>query len=145
MEMEFMVYNLVFVMKMSVYTIWLVLPKGRASAISFYGWGSDRRRESESESETISSLWITHSRNQTSPKPIIYINIWIYYCWSTVNLITIHESLVSLAFTALPRITADDCHNTEQSLLFSLKPRLILYSNESCHTSRADTICAVSL
>ena len=39
MEMEFMVYNLVFIMKMTVYTIWLVLPKGRASAVSFYGWG----------------------------------------------------------------------------------------------------------
>ena len=34
-----MVYNLVFIMKMTVYTIWLVLLKGRASAISFYGWG----------------------------------------------------------------------------------------------------------
>ena len=34
-----MVHNLVFIMKMSVYTIWLVLAKGRASAISFYGWG----------------------------------------------------------------------------------------------------------
>ena len=47
--------------------------------------------------------------------------------------------------TALPRITADDCHKSEQLLLLSLKPRLILYSNESCHTSRADTICAVNL
>ena len=45
MEMEFMVYNLVFIMKMTVYTIWLVLLKGRASAISFYGWVSDRRRD----------------------------------------------------------------------------------------------------
>ena len=145
MEMEFMVYNLVFVMKMTVYTIWLMWPKGRASAISFYGWGSDRRRESESESETISSLWITHSRNQTSPKPIIYINIWIYYCWSTVNLITIHESLVSLAsprFRALPPTSVINQSNRYYS---HIKPRLILYSNESCHTSRADTICAVSL
>ena len=48
METEFMVYNLVFIMKMTVYTIWLVLLKGRASAISFYGWVSDIRRESES-------------------------------------------------------------------------------------------------
>ena len=38
MEMDFMVYNSVFIMKMTVYTIWLVLLKGRASAISFYGW-----------------------------------------------------------------------------------------------------------
>ena len=34
-----MVYKLVFIMKMTVYTILLVLLKGRASAISFYGWG----------------------------------------------------------------------------------------------------------
>ena len=39
METVFMVYNLVFVMKMTVYTICLVLLKGRASAISFYSWG----------------------------------------------------------------------------------------------------------
>lgn len=37
MEMEFIVYNLVFVMKMTVYTIWLMWLKGRASAMSFYG------------------------------------------------------------------------------------------------------------
>ena len=37
-----MVYNLVCIMKMTVYTIWLVCLKGRASAISFYGLGSDR-------------------------------------------------------------------------------------------------------
>ena len=49
-----MVYNLVFVMKMTVYTIWLVCLKGRASAISFYGWISSGRRESESE--TLGSL-----------------------------------------------------------------------------------------
>ena len=48
METDFMVYKLVFIMKMTVYTIWLVLLKGRASAISFYGWVSDRRRESKS-------------------------------------------------------------------------------------------------
>ena len=71
-----------------------------------------------------------------------YLNLWLlvnresYYSLRTYN----HPGI-----TALPRITADDCHNTEQSLLFSLKPRLILYSNEFCHTSRADTICAVSL
>ena len=54
------------------------------------------------------SLVVYNSRNQTSPKPIIYVDIWIYDCWSTVNLITVHEPMVSLAFTALPRITADD-------------------------------------
>ena len=45
------------------------------------------------ESESLGSLWITHSRNQTSPKPIIYVDIWIYDCWSTVNLIIIHTPL----------------------------------------------------
>ena len=38
METVFMVYNLVCIMKMTVYTIWLVCLKGRASAISFYGF-----------------------------------------------------------------------------------------------------------
>lgn len=59
------------------------------------------------ESET---LVVSNSRNQTSPKPIIYVDIWIYDCWSTVNLITIHihHYLVSLAsprFRALPPTT----------------------------------------
>ena len=67
--------------------------------------------------------WCLYSRNQTSPKSIIYVDIWIYDCWSTVNLITVHEPMVSLAFTALQRITADDRHNhnTEQPLLLSYK------------------------
>ena len=37
--------------------------------------------------------WCLYSRNQSSPKPIIYVDIWIYDCWSTVNLITIHTAL----------------------------------------------------
>ena len=65
------------------------------------------------EFESLGSLWITrdvYSRNQTSPKPIIYVDIWIYFygCWSTVNPITVHEPLVSLAsprFRALPPTT----------------------------------------
>ena len=60
------------------------------------------------ESEAVSSLRITHSRRHISPKPIIYVDIWIYDCWSTVNLITVHEPLVSLAsprFRALPPTT----------------------------------------
>ena len=72
------------------------------------------------------SLIVSNSRNQTSPKPIIYIDIWIYDCWSTVNPSTVHEPFVSLAFLALPRITAD-CHNIEQTLLLSLKPRIIAF------------------
>ena len=144
-----MVYNLVFIMKMTVYTIWLVCLKGRASAVSFYGWGFWVDVVNLKHSVRYESLVVSNSRNQTSPKPIIYVVIWIYFYdgWSTVNLITVHEPIVSLAFTALPRITADYQHNIniEQPLLLSLKPRLILYSNESCHTSRADTICAVSL
>ena len=144
MEMEFMVYNLVFVMKMSVYTIWLVLPKGRASAISFYGWWVSSGRR---ESETLGSLWITHSKKQTSPKPIIYVDIWIYDCWSAVNPITVHEPIVSLAsprFRALPPTTVIIIIQSNR-YCSHIKPRLILYSNESCHTSRADTICAVNL
>ena len=117
--------------------------RGAPAPFHFMIGSSSGRRESE----TLGSLWITHSIRHISPKPFIYVVIWIYDCWSTVNPIKVHEPLVSLAFTALPRITADDCHNhnTEQPLLLSLKPRLILYSNESCHTSCADTICAVNL
>ena len=51
-------------------------------------WLSDRRRDRltiktrvltfRRESEILGSLRITHSRNQSSPKPIIYVDIWIY-------------------------------------------------------------------
>ena len=71
--------------------------------------------------------WCFYSRRHISPKPIIYVDIWIYDCWSSVNPITVHEPLVSLAFTALPRITADDCHNTEQPLLLSLIQTNIIF------------------
>ena len=72
METVFMVYKLVFVIKMTVYSIWLMLLKGRASAISFCGWWvSSGRRASE-------ALVMSNSRNQSSPKPIIYVDIWIY-------------------------------------------------------------------
>ena len=46
-----------------------------ASAPFHFMVGSSSGRH---ESETLGSLWITHSRNQTSPKPIIYVDIWIY-------------------------------------------------------------------
>lgn len=84
--------------------------RGRASAISFYGWGSDIRRESE----VLGSLWITHGTfiRETRLHPSqLYVDIWIYFydCWSTVNPITVHiPSLVSLAsprFRALPLTT----------------------------------------
>ena len=88
-----MVYNLVFVMKMTVYTIWLVLPKGRASAISFYGWGFEWTSWIWNTRFVMNNSWCLYSRNQTSPKPIIYVDIWIYDCWSTVNLITVHTPL----------------------------------------------------
>ena len=63
------------------------------------------------ESETLGSLWITrdvYSRRHISPNPIIYVDIWIYNFYSTVNPITVHEPLVSLAsprFRALPPTT----------------------------------------
>ena len=91
------------------------------------------------------SFVVPNSRRHISPKPIIYVVIWIYDCWSTVNPIKVHEPLVSLAsprFRALPPTTVIIQSNHYCS---HIKPRLILYSNESCHTSRADTICAVSL
>ena len=52
--------------------------------------------------------WCLYSRRHISPKPIIYVDIWIYDCWSTVNQITVHEPMVSLAsprFRALPPTT----------------------------------------
>ena len=78
--------------------------RGASAPFHFMVGSSSGRRESE----TLGSLWITHSRNQTSPKPIIYVVIWIYDCWSTVNPIKVHEPLVSLAsprFRALPPTT----------------------------------------
>ena len=73
-----MVYNLVFIMKMTVYTIWLVCLKGRASAISFYGWGFRVDVVNLKHSVRYESLVVSNSINQTSPKPIIYVDIWIY-------------------------------------------------------------------
>ena len=58
--------------------------------------------------------WCLYLRNQSSPKPIIYVDIWIYDCWSTVNPITVHENIWSAwhspRFRALPPTT-----NTIQS------------------------------
>ena len=75
------------------------------------------------ESETVGSLWITHSRRHISPKPIIYVDIWIY---NFVNCESYYSSRTygQPGITALPRITADDRHNhnTEQTLLLSLNP-----------------------
>ena len=53
--------------------------------------------------------------------------LWLGFRVDVVNLITVHEPIVSLAFPALPRITADYQHNIniEQPLLLSLKPKLI--------------------
>ena len=51
------------------------------------------------------SLVVSNSRNQTSPKPIIYVDIWIYDCWSTVNLITVH-----IPFSGQPGIHRASAH-----------------------------------
>ena len=146
METEFMVYNLVFVMKMTVYTIWLVLLKGRVSAISFYGWEFEWTSWIWNTRFVMNHSWCLIRETRLHPSQL-------YMLISGFIIFTHRESYYSSrtysqpGITALPRITADDCHNhnTEQPLLLSLKPRLMLYSNESCHTSRADTICAVSL
>ena len=90
----------------------------RGAPAPFHFMVSSGRRESE-------TLVCLYSRNQISPKPIIYVDIWIYDCWSTVNLITVHEPLVSLAsprFRALPPTT-----NTIQSNRYCshIKPSLL--------------------
>ena len=97
----------------------------RGAPAPFHFMVSSGRRESESE--TLGSLWITHSRNQTSPKPIIYVDIWIYNFTHRESNYSSRTIYSQPGITALPRITADDCHNhnTEQPLLLSLKPRLI--------------------
>ena len=48
--------------------------RGASAPFHFMVGSSSGRRESE----TLGSLRITHSRNQSSPKPIIYVDIWIY-------------------------------------------------------------------
>ena len=121
-----MVYKLVFIMKMTVYTIWLVLLKGRASAISFYGWGlsrnvigvSDRfpykgnipirktrvltfRRESESL-----IVFLFKKPDFTQANYICrYLDLWLL-----VNRESDYSSRANSqpGITALPRITADD-------------------------------------
>ena len=55
----------------------------RGAPAPFHFMVSSGRRESE-------TLVCLYSRNQISPKSILYVDIWIYDCWSTVNLITIH-------------------------------------------------------
>ena len=131
METVFMVYNLVFIMKMTVYTIWLVLLKGRASAISFYDWGFEWTSWIWNSRFVMNNSWCLYSRNQTSPKPIIYVDIWIYNFTHRESNYSSRTIYSQPGITALPRITADDCHNhnTEQPLLLSLKPRLLYYSN----------------
>ena len=117
--------------------------RGAPAPFHFMIGSSSGRRESE----TLGSLWITHSIRHISPKPFIYVVIWIYDCWSTVNPIKVHEPLVSLASPrsrALPPTTVIIIIQSNR-YCSHIKPRLMLYSNESCHTSRADTICAVNL
>ena len=109
MEMEFMVYNLVFIMKMTVYTIMIRVTQGARQRHFILWLGVRVDVVNLKHSVRYESLVVSNSRNQTSPKPIIYVDIWIYDCWSAVNPITVHvPSLVSLAFPARPRITADD-------------------------------------
>ena len=71
--------------------------------------------------------WCLYSRNQSSPKPIIYVDIRIYNFTHRESNYSSRTIYSQPGITALPRITADDCHNhnTEQPLLLSLKPRLI--------------------
>ena len=98
-----MVYNLVFIMKMTVYTIWLVWLKGRASAISFYGWGYSGCRESETLIVSIfEKLYFTQANYICR-----YLDLFL---WLLVNRESDYSSRTSgqPGITALPRITADD-------------------------------------
>ena len=97
--------------------------RGAPAPFHFMVGGSSGRRESETL-----VLSFFEKPDFTQANYICrYLDLFLWLCWSTVNPITIHEPLINLAFTALPRITADDCHNhnTEQPLLLSLKPRLL--------------------
>ena len=50
----------------------------RGAPAPFHFMVSSGRRESE-------TLVCLYSRNYISPKSILYVDIWIYDCWSTVN------------------------------------------------------------
>ena len=147
MEMEFMVYNLVFIMKMTVYTIWLVCLKGRASAISFYGWDFEWTSWIWNIRFVMNHSWCLYSRNQTSPKPIIYVDIWIY------NFMIIGQPWILLQFTNHwsawhHRATAHYRRRLTQYItnaIALINPDYYYLLINFCHTSRADTICAVSL
>ena len=71
--------------------------------------------------------WCFYSKRHISPKSIIYVDIWIYNFTHRESNYSSRTIYSQPGITALPRITADDCHNhnTEQPLLLSLKPRLI--------------------
>ena len=85
------------------------------------------------ESETLGSLWITHSifiREDTFHPSQLYMSIsGFIILWLLVNRESYYSSRTSSqpGITALPRITADYQHNIniEQPLLLSLKPKLI--------------------
>ena len=53
------------------------------------------------------SLVVSNSRNQTSPKPIIYVDIWIYNFTHRESNYSSRTIYSQPGITALPRITAD--------------------------------------
>ena len=118
MEMEFIVYKLVFRYENDCLYYMTRVTQG-ARQRHFILWLVFRVNVVNlKQSVPYESLVVSNSRNQTSPKPIIYVDIWIYDCWSAVNPITVHvPSLVSLAsprFRALQPTT-----NIEQPLLLT--------------------------
>ena len=69
MEMDFMVYNLVFIMKMTVYYYMTRVTQG-ARQRHFILWLGFR-----ADVTNLNHSWCLYSRNQSSPKPIIYVDI----------------------------------------------------------------------
>ena len=97
-----MVYNLVFIMKMTVYTIWLVWLKG-ARQRHFILWLGFRV-----DVVNLKHSWYLYSKNQSSPKPIIYVDIWIYKFLLNRDSDYSSRATGQPGITALSRITADD-------------------------------------
>ena len=107
MEMEFMVYNLVFVMKMTVYTITRVTQGARQRHfILWLGFRVDV--VNLKHSVRYESLVVSNSRNQTSPKPIIYVDIWIYNFTHRESNYSSRTIYSQPGISALPRITANN-------------------------------------
>ena len=73
MEIEFTVYNLVFIMKMTVYCFDSCVSRGAPAPFHFVVGGF------RVDVVNLNHSWCFYSRRHISPKPFIYVDIWIYF------------------------------------------------------------------